>query len=528
MTTLLLAGGTVVAGPDAAPTRADVLVRDGIVAETAPALDAAGADRIDCTGRVVLPGFVDAHSHADGVAHTEDVQLANLRQGVTTVIAGQDGVGQAPGDGTYADAYFGALNGANPRYRGDGVAGLLASYDGVGSLNVGYLVPAGTVRHEVLGLDRRRPSGDELRRMVELVDAGMRQGALGLSTGLDYVPGIFADADELAALCGPVARHDGVHVSHMRGGYEHAAPSGISELRTIAELSGVRTHVSHFHGPADLIRSLVAEFAASSDVTFDAYPYRRSCTLLAMPLLPPELLELGTQEVTGHLRDPERRAALVRSYGPVIAARPDMAATWPERTTLVHVGDAEHAWTAGMTLAAAAARLGRDPLDLGYELLGRSALQVSAVIATPVQRGVDELASIFTDPRHVAGSDGIYVGAHPHPRGWGTFARFLRLHTRERGDYDLPTAVGHLSTTAARAFRLGRRGRVEPGWVADLAVIDVERLQDRADYGSPRQPAEGIDDVVVAGEHVLADGRLTGIPAGRGVRRECDAKRGHR
>ncbi|ACQ81225.1 D-aminoacylase domain protein [Beutenbergia cavernae DSM 12333] len=518
--TLLLSGGIVVAGPDSVPGRSDLLVRDGVVVEIGPALDAPGAHRVDCTGRVVMPGFVDAHSHADGVAHTEDVQLANLRQGVTTVITGQDGVGQAPGDGTYADSYFGALNGANPRYRGDGIAGLLASYDGSGSLNVGYLVPAGTVRHEVLGLERRSPTAHELQRMIELVELGMRQGALGLSTGLDYVPGIFADAVELAALCGPVARHDGVHVSHMRGGYEQAAPLGIAELRTIADLSGVRTHVSHFHGPAQLIRSLMAAFAAASEVTFDAYPYRRGCTLLAMPLVPPELLERGPDAVAEHLRDPELRAALVSSYGPVIAERPDMATTWAERTTLVHVADAKHAWVAGLTLADAAVRLGRHPLDLAYDLLGRSALQVSAVIATPVQRDVDELASIFTDPRHAAGSDGIYVGAHPHPRGWGTFARFLGRYTRDRGDYDLPTAAAHLSTTAARAFRLGRRGRIAPGWVADLAVIDLARVQDAADYGNPRQAALGIDDVVVAGAHVLADGRLTGIPAGRGVRRE--------
>lgn len=526
MTAILLSGGTVVAGPDATPTIADVLVCDGLVVEVGPRLDALGARRIDCTGRVVLPGLVDAHSHADGVAHTEEVQIANLRQGVTTVVVGQDGVGQAPGDGCYADSYFGALNGANPRYDGDGIAGLLASHDGSSSLNVGALVPAGTIRHEVLGLDRRPPSEAELRRMIGLVETGMQQGALGLSTGLDYVPGIFADAEELAALCRPVAHHDGVHVSHMRGGYEHAAPAGIAELRTIADLSGVRTHVSHLTGPADLLRALVAQFAACSEITFDAYPYRRGCTLLAMPLVPPELLEEGTEAVTAHLADPVSRATLVADYAPVIAARPDMALTWPERTTIVHVGDPEHSWIASMTLADAANRLGRDPLDLGYELLARSELQVSAMISNPVQRSIDELASIFTDPHHVAGSDGIYIGAHPHPRGWGTFARFLRLYTRERGDYDLPTAVGHLSTTAARVYRLGRRGRVAPGWVADLAVIDLDSVEDLADYGDPRRPAQGVDDVLVAGAHVLVDGRLAGVPAGRGIRRESDPNRG--
>ena len=164
-----------------------------------------------------MPGFIDAHSHADAAVFSTDVQRGLLRQGVTTVIAGQDGVSYAPGDGAYATEYFGALNGRHPTYGGGGVAELLASYDEATPINVGYLVPAGTVRHEIRGYSAGSSTPAEIAAMCELVATGLEEGALGLSTGLDYVPNIHADTAELTALCRPVAAASGIYVTpHAR------------------------------------------------------------------------------------------------------------------------------------------------------------------------------------------------------------------------------------------------------------------------------------------------------------------------
>ncbi len=523
MTAVLLSGGVVVNGAEGGPAserRADVLVDNGVIVAVGSDLATDNVRVIDCTSRLVIPGLVDGHSHGDGTVFDSDVALALLRQGVTTIVVGQDGVSFAPGSGAYGRSYFGPLNGDNVNYRGGGVGELLGTYDGTTPVNVGYLIPAGTVRAEVVGDSPRAASDDEVRAMTELVRQGMAEGALGLSTGLDYVPGLFADTAELSAICRPVAETNGVHVSHMRGGYEDNAPAGINELIAIHRASGVRTHVSHFHGPPPVVLELADDWARESlPFTFDAYPYRRGCTLLAMLLLEPDLLALGTAHVVAELRDPAARGRIVAETLDRAAHRPDLGSGWPATVTIAHATHPDWAWIVGMTIADAAANREVDATALAFELLAECGLQVTAVVANPRQRSIDELSSILAHPAHLAGSDGIYVGGHPHPRGWGTFARMMGLHTRERGDYDWPTAVDHLSARAARVYGLGKRGRVEAGFVADLAVVDPTTVADTASYDDPRSLAVGVDDVLVGGRLVLSGGALTGEQSGVGIRR---------
>ncbi len=516
---LLLRGGELVTGPDEPSTHADLLVVGDRIARIGADLAAPGAEVIDCDGRLVLPGFVDTHSHTDGVIFDSDVQEANLRQGVTTVVIGQDGVGFAPGDGRYAADYFATINGRHPTYRGGGIGALLDTYDRTVGMNVAALVPAGTTRNEVMGNTDRPAEARELRAMEEMVREGMAQGAVGLSTGLDYVPGLYASAAELTAMARPVAEVDGVHVSHMRHGYETAVPRGMAELAQIAQGSGVRTHVSHLHGPAAMIIPALDAFGDGLEVTFDAYPYRRGCTLMTMPLLPAALLGRGAEETLRVLRDPDQREQLLKRQRAEIAARPDMGAEWPTRMSFVETGSAQWAWATGMTVADAARQVGEDPLVFAVRVLVDGMLKSTAVMATPTQRSEDELARIFTDPRHRGGSDGIYIGGRPHPRGWGTFARFIARYTFARGDLTIAQAVGHLSTGSIEVMRLGARGRLRAGWHADLIVMDPATVTDRADYASPRLTATGIDDVIVSGVPVLREGRRTDANPGRGIRR---------
>ena len=526
MTRVAVRGGTVVDGTGGEPRRADVLLADGVVESVGTV--AGRVDRVvDATGRHVLPGFIDTHSHADAAVFRPEVQHALLRQGVTTVVAGQDGVSYAPGDGSYATEYFGAIDGAHPHHRGGGVAALLAGYDGTTPVNVGYLVPAGTVRHEVAGY-AADVSTEQVAAMRRLVAEGMTDGALGLSSGLDYVPNVHADAAELAELCRPVAEVDGLYVTHMRGGYETNARLGTDEVTAIARAADVRVHISHYHGPSALLLPLLDEMGeAGVDVSFDAYPYRRSCTLLAMLLLPAGLLSAPRSEVTATLASPEVRAGLRQEWFPVLEAKATVGPQWPDDVTFAHVGAAAYGWAHGLTVRAAAARTGTDPAQLALDVLVASALEVTVVIRVREQRDYDDMAALLTHPAYMLGSDGVYVGRHPHPRGWGSAAKYLRLFARERGDLTWPEAAHHLAGLPAERFGLHDRGRLAPGYAADVVVADLERVADVADYTDPTEPAEGIDDVLVGGEHVLRAGELTGTSSGRGLRRSASPRTTH-
>lgn len=519
----VLRGGTVADGSGGPVQRADVAVVGGKITEVGEIRRTTADVDVDCTEKMVLPGLIDAHSHADAAVFDPEVALALLRQGVTSVITGQDGVGFAPGDGRYATGYFGALNGSHPTYRGGGVAALLAAYDSAVAVNVGVLVPHGTVRHQVMGDADRPATADELAAQLGLISTGLADGALGLSTGLDYAPGYFAGTAELAALAAPVAAADALYVSHLRGGYEDNLLVGVRELTEIAIAAQVAVHISHLHAPADLVREALHEAAgAGADVSFDAYPYRRGSSLLAMLMLPPALLRSGVPAALEELADVSRRAEIAAQALAQLTSRADLGgADWADGITLAGVAAAEYRWAEGLALRSAAGRVDLPPEDFGLLLLARSALAVSVVMRVPSQRSIDELSEIFTHHAHVGSSDGIYCGGRPHPRGWGSFARYLGRHTGGRHDYTWPQAAVHLSGRTAARHGLGDRGRVRVGFAADLMVLDPTAVADTADYDDPRRLATGVDDVLVAGQWALRGGELTGALPGGGLRRSA-------
>jgi len=476
--------------------RADVGVRDGRVAAVGDLGSAGAGATLDATGRYVTPGFVDTHVHADAALFDPAAQLAVLRQGVTTVVLGQDGLSYAPGSPSTVDfvrRYFGAVNGTHPGFTGGRVAELLAGYDRAGPLNTAYLVPHGTVRYEVLGAAPRAAEPDELAAMRRLVEEALDDGAVGLSSGLEYAPGRYADAAELAYLCAPLG--DRPYVTHMRG-YETKAPGGLAEAGEIGRRAKVPVHISHLHGP-DLAALL------DGDLTFDSYPYLRGSSILAMVVLPDWLPTADLAATAAALRDPAVRARLA----------------WPDelwsRVTLARVAHPDWTWTEGLRVSEAAAKAGLDPADLAVELLLADDLQVGCVFDQPPTNSEEAVRALLRDDRHMGSSDGIYQGGHPHPRGYGAFARLLRRHVRELGDWTWEQAAVHLAGRPAARFGLAGRGLVRPGYAADLVVLDPAEVGDRATYEAPRELAVGIDDVLVNGVPVLAGGALTGARPGR-------------
>ncbi|MDR0283490.1 MAG: amidohydrolase family protein [Propionibacteriaceae bacterium] len=499
-----------------------------MIAEIAPVghLTTTGP-RLDGGGRIALPGLIDAHAHVATAVFDPEIQRALLRQGVTAVIVGQDGIGAAPttaASAAWSSAYFASIDGPVPLPGGGTVAQWLAAYDHTVPLNVAVTVPHGTLRYGVTGPEQRVSTPDEVRRLVAGLRQGLADGAVGLSTGLEYVPAAWADRAELAALMGVLAETGRPHSSHMRG-YEALAPTAVAELLDLADGAGrVPLHIAHYHGDAATLVPLVDEAVTRGyDVTFDSYLYLKGCSILAMVALPRWLPLADPAATLYQLADPATRDRLAGH----LATLDDL---WP-RTTLAWVPGIDPVtrgnlhWAEGMTVPEVARRLGVPPAEAALRMLVASGLRASCVFAQPPTNSAASVRALADHARHMAGSDSIYapVGAdaaesagRPHPRGWGALVRYLTL--ARDGEWTWAEAVDHTSARAARRFGLGGRGGLAVGCPADLALVDPAGLADHATYETPRAVATGIDDVLVAGVPVLAAGELTGATPGTGLR----------
>ncbi|UFU05462.1 N-acyl-D-amino-acid deacylase family protein [Ruania halotolerans] len=504
---LVIRGGLVpsTAQPDGA--RCDVEVIDGVITHVGAAEPAhrwLTHDVLDAGDRVLLPGFVDVHTHADARAGDPDVQLALLRQGVTTVFAGLDGLGFAPADESDYDAlgfaadYFRAINGPPRSESALSVAGYLAQLHAL-PVRVETFVPHGLVRYAVLGAEQRPAEVAERQRMRVIVERAFDHGARGFSTGLEYAPGGYADVTELVELCAAAAERGLPHVTHMRG-YEDRATEAFAEIAEISARSGVAAHISHLHGPlAPILAMLDGAASAGLDVTFDSYPYRHGASILAMLALPAWLPLADRDATLVQLSRPEVVARVHEHVvGRIAILAPAVLSSVPG-----------HEEFEGSTLAEVAATWAVEVPDAVIEVLVRTGLRAGCVFEQPPTNTEESVRALANHPGHMAGSDSIYIGSHPHPRGWGTFPRFLHRHLRQWQDWTWADAAEHLSTRASERFRLTDRGVIAPGYSADLVLLDPETVADRATFAAPTRPADGIADVLVRGEHVLRAGRLT-------------------
>jgi N-acyl-D-amino-acid deacylase len=346
--------------------------------------------------------------------------------------------------------------------------------------------------------------------MQQLADQGMAEGAVGFSTGLDYIPCAYAATQELIDVARAVAPWGGIYVTHQRS-YGERVAEAVEETLTVGEQGGVAVHISHYNGPADVLLPLIdAGRGRGMDVTYDSYPYLAGCTIMAMLCLPRELQEGGIPATVARLRQPETRRALAEWLPSITYPLEDLriaAVFRPENKRYEGMSPREAAQAAGASLA-----------DFLCDLLASENMAVSVVAHDARRRGEGDLRRIMAHPAHMAGSDGIYTGGRPHPRGWGTFARYLGVYWRREGTYTLEEAVRHLAAHAARRHHLRDRGHLWPGFAADLVLFDADRIIDRATYEDGRQPAEGVTHVWVNGCLVLDDGRLTGDTPGRALR----------
>ncbi|GAA5016952.1 D-aminoacylase [Kitasatospora paranensis] len=525
MADLLFRGATVVDGTGADRYRADVTVTDGVIDGIGRGLRAART--VDADGLVLAPGFIDMHAHSDLRLLVDPAHPSRVTQGVTCEVLGQDGLSYAPVDDTTLPALRRQLAGWN----GD-PAGFDWSWRTVGQyldrldagigVNACYLVPHGSLRMLVTGWDDRPPTPAELDRMRALLAQGLREGAVGLSSGLSYTPGMYADTAELAALCAVVAAHGGFHAPHQRS-YGRGALEGYAEMVEISRRSGCPLHLTHATMNFDLNRGRAGELLAlvdaalaeGLDVSLDSYPYLPGSTTLAA-LLPGWAFEGGPDAALARLADPaarERIRADLEVHGS--DGCHGVVADWAT-VQISGVGDPALADRVGRTVADLAAAAGTGGTEVFLDLLVRDRLAT-----TVLQHVGDEenVRAIMRHRVHTAGSDGLLVGARPHPRAWGTFPRYLGHYGREEGVLTLEQAVTRMTGRPARRLRLERRGLIRPGHHADLVLFDPGTVRDTATYDHPRRPAAGIADVYVNGTAVIDRGRTTGALPGRALRR---------
>jgi len=479
------------------------------------------------SGLVLAPGFIDMHAHADLSVLTDPVQEAKLPQGVTTQVIGQDGIAYAPVD----DASLALVRRQIAGWNGDlpddafdwrDVAGFLAGLDrsALGT-NVAYLVPQGNLRLLTVGTSARPATPAELDRMTGLLADGLEAGAAGMSSGLTYAPGMYASTSELEALCAVVAEHGGYWAPHTRG-YGASALDAYAEAIGIGLRSGCAVHLTHAtmnfaanRGRGGVLLELIDEaLAAGADITLDSYPYLPGSTTLAS-LLPGWAQEGGPDATLRRLEDAAvrekvREAFEVTGSDGAHGERVDWAAI-----QISGVADPEFGDAVGRSMVAWADMRGQDATTAALELMRSDRLGTGILMHVGDE---DNVRAIMQHPRHCGGSDGILVGGRPHPRAWGTFARYLGHYTRELGVLTLEECVRHLSGTPAGRLGLTDRGIVREGAIADLVLFDPDLVEDLATFAEPRRAAAGFVDVLVGGVHAIRDGVRTSAAPGRVLR----------
>ncbi|HEY2013565.1 MAG TPA: D-aminoacylase [Bryobacteraceae bacterium] len=477
--------------------RADVAVKDGRIASIGRIGNASATRTIDAHERIVAPGFIDVHTHVEGNIERNPRADNFLLDGVTTVITGNCG-----GSELNLTAWFDKLDRL-----------------GLG-INVASLVGHNTVRREVMGTANRLATPDEIRKMQALVDRAMRDGAVGFSTGLEYLPGTFSNTAEVVSLAKAAAAHGGVYTSHMRDEGIHEIEA-ITEAVNVGKEAGMPVEISHLKidrrrvwGASDQSLALIEKFRREGvDVVVDQYPYDRASTNLGIRL---PTWALAEGKIKERLADPATRRKIAGEMRKNVAdmGEPDYSFATVARFT-------PNTAYEGKTIPEIAALMGRPQgLDSDIETIFDLMSAGGAGMIYRLMGDVD-IDRIMRYPFTAIASDGgvteLGVG-NPHPRSYGTNSRVLAEYVRSRGVLTLEDAIRRMTSLPARTFSLSDRGLVREGMAGDLVMFDPARIEDRATYVKPHQYSQGFDVVLVNGRIVVDGGKLTDARSGHTLR----------
>ncbi|HET7364278.1 MAG TPA: D-aminoacylase [Burkholderiales bacterium] len=467
---LLIRNATLIDGTRAPRYEADIAVNNGRIAAIGRLAGAQADVELDASGRIVAPGFIDAHTHDDRLMLSAPDMAPKVSQGVTTVIAGNCGCSLAPAPNGMRKPVtppLDLLDDAGDWFRfatfRDYVDELAAHPP---ATNCALLVGHTMLRVQCMDNLERPASNTEIARMRELADEALEAGALGVSTGLYYEPANAAPTEEVVEVCRPLAARKRLYVTHMRDEGDNVL-SSLEETFRIGRELGVPVVISHHkvagaanHGRSEETLPLIEARMKSQAIALDCYPYCASSTILSAS-----------------------RAAVASKT----------LVTWSKA----------HPEVAGMDL---------DEIRRGFKLGIDQLLPAGAIYFSMSEADVQRILAF---EHTMIGSDGLPHDAAPHPRLWGTFARVLGHYARGLGLFPLETAVYKMTGLTARNFGLADRGVLKPGMAADITIFDAGEIDERASFASPIQPAKGIETVIVNGAIVWRDGRATGARPGQ-------------
>ncbi len=516
----MIKGGTIIDGTGNVGFKGDVVIeRNRLKILVGDTSSVKATDIINASGCVVAPGFIDVHTHSDLIALSEPLNEPKIRQGVTTDMLGLDGVGYAPLSKKNLEMmllHFSSANGY-PKldYNWSSVAEYLQQFNHKTSINVAYLIPNSCLRVETVGWEDRPATKEEIRAMQDMIRQGMAEGAVGLSTALTITPGSYASTEELIALCQTVAECGGIYVTHVRYDLGDGAFDGFREAVTIGARSGCPVHFSHYmtiaalhygttRGQAAKLLQIVDEARANGiDLTFDSYPWDAGCGSLCSFALPKWAFNGGPYKLLQRLKNKDDRSKMRGEFTGTASSL--------EKTVISAVKTEKNKWCQGLTVAAVAARLNKDPWEVMCDLIIEEDLEV----ATVVHGGdMNDVKVIMTHPAHMFITDGLRIGDMPNPRTYGTYPKILGQLVRDEKILTMEQAIRKMTSFPAQRFGLTSRGILRDGMKADIVVFNPVTVNCTATFAHPKQFPLGIDYVFVNGEMVVEKGRHTGALPG--------------
>jgi len=505
---------------------ADIGIKSGKISEIGN-LDFEDADRIiNAKELMVCPGFIDMHSHSEYSLLANSKAESKIKQGVTTEVNGNCGDSPAPIEGMTAEAAEEAKE-----YKLNMDWSTLAEYldklerQGI-SLNVAQLVGHGTIRIAVMGHENRPPTREELNKMKELVAQAMEDGAFGMSTGLYYLPGGFADTAEVIELCKVVTKYGGIYTSHIRGEGDPLIEA-VTETIEIGEKANIPVQISHhkacgienWGNVKKTLRMMEEARSRGLDITCDVYPYT-ACGADLISMIPNWAHEGGVNKLRERLRDSKIRERVKKEMSEGLPGWESSVkqSGWGR---IKVIGWKEHKEFEGKTLAEIADLEGVDAFNLTFDLIMKKESPELVDLAMTEK----DVCTVIKHPLSMVGSDGWALAPYgvlgeskTHPRSYGTFPRILRKYVREDKVLTIENAIRKMTSLPAQKLGLRDRGTLREGMWADVVVFDPKRIADVATYENPHRYPEGIEHVLVNGEIVVDGGEHTGALPGKVLR----------
>jgi N-acyl-D-amino-acid deacylase len=494
---IMIRNGKIIDGTGNSWFYGDVVVKDGRIVAVGKNLEGYAAEKtIDAKGLVVAPGFIDVHGHVESGIFDRPTADNYIHDGVTTIITGNCG-----GSADDLGAFFRRIDSLQP------------------GINVASLYGHNTVRRTVMGTVNRKATAEEQQQMESLVEKAMQDGAVGLSTGLIYIPGTFANTEEVVGLAKKAALYNGVYASHIRN-EESKAVDAVNEAIHIGKEAGIPVQISHFKisgkanwGRSDVILKLVEQARKDGwDVTIDQYPYTASSTNLGVRL-PDWALAGGQDSINARLHDPATRARIKKE---MLEQLHDYK--YKNYSYAVVANYSADTSFNGKSITEINRRLGRK---------GKAKFEAETIMdmiekggAQMVYHGMneDDVRYIMKYPFCMVGADaGVPTPGKgmPHPRAYGTNARILGKYVRDEQLIPLEEAIRRMTSLAAQKFQLKDRGLLREGMAADIVIFDEKTVNDKATFTAPHQYSTGFQYVLVNGKLELENGTHTGVRNGR-------------